>query len=235
LYVQILPLGAHLGAIKALDVCTQRSLVLTAGIDRTARVWDPRSHRCLQSTTFTDVPVGVALHPMGFQALIAFKGHIALFHIMRGALRQSHELPVMGATHLVYSHAGAMFAYATGTLVHYYDAITFELLGQLTYATSPIFRLAWSPDDRVLLTATMDGFVSVFAVDDRTRVMDLCVKHIRQEDVVVSWSAKTGASLPPKCVIGFGSDRIMRVFTYSVRCLLTFRILISRDGGVGFQ
>jgi hypothetical protein len=60
---------------------------------------------------------------------------------MRHSLRKSFELAVRDVTHLCYSHAGAMFAFVVGTVVRYFDAITFAQLGEITHAGAPILRV----------------------------------------------------------------------------------------------
>jgi hypothetical protein len=81
------------------------------------------------------------MHPMGFQVLIGFKDSVALFYVMRQSIRKSHELLVSGASHLSYSHAGALFAYVVGSVVRYHDTITFECMGELNFGRAAIHRV----------------------------------------------------------------------------------------------
>jgi len=126
-------LGLHSGTIVAMDVCLSKPLVATAGADRTVRLWNHARRTCDLRWRAVEEILALALHPTGFQLLVAFKERVRLYSVLMGDLRQLRELPLAKCRELQYAHGGHLFAAAVGISVQVFNALTL----------APLFKVSW--------------------------------------------------------------------------------------------
>jgi WD40 repeat protein len=136
--------GNHIMPIRAADSATDRPIVITIGADHTARIWDYENKKCDLVYSFrNDEPVAVAVHPLGFQTLIAFKDFIRLYNILIDELSPLKELQCKRCHDVKYSNSGHLFAAASHVTIFVYDSISFQILTTLNGHIMPIKSLNW--------------------------------------------------------------------------------------------
>jgi WD40 repeat protein len=83
-------------AIIGLDVCTKKSIFVTAGKDNTVRLWNIQTHQLDLCKEFGEEILSIALHPSGLHLAIGFQDKVRLFHILLDDLRLCTELAIKG-------------------------------------------------------------------------------------------------------------------------------------------
>lgn len=72
-------------------------------------------------------PSALALHPSGFQIVVAFKERTRVYHVLNASLRQARELALKACRFVRYAHGGHVFACAAGLTVRIYRSYTVRL------------------------------------------------------------------------------------------------------------
>ena len=83
-----MPVSSQDNAIIAADTSYQRCMLITIGSDRTARLWNTVTHKCVFIHDLrSDSPTVVSLHHTGNTALIAFKDKIRAYNVLVDKLK----------------------------------------------------------------------------------------------------------------------------------------------------
>jgi cilia- and flagella-associated protein 57 len=163
-------------SVVALATCPRKPILVSAGADRTLRVWShlksyPGSN--LPADThpevelvkrFSESIVSIALHPSGMHLLVGFESGLQLMNLLMEDVRPVKDLPIRRCAALSFSNGGHLFAAANGANVSVYDTYTCGLISKLQGHTDTVTALAWSPDDQFLITASVDSTVRRWAV-----------------------------------------------------------------------
>ncbi len=187
------PRPAQSHGITGLDTCLRKPLFVTAGSDKTVRIWNytgitqaersvaggdvdggaggpgggsgtelaPALEVCHR---FHDTPTCVALHPNGFHVVVGFESSVQLCAIMLDGLKVVKELPVRQAVQVRFSHGGAFFAVAAAAAVNVYATFTCAPVCVLRGHADRVLSIAWSRDDRNVVTVGKDGMVARWSV-----------------------------------------------------------------------
>jgi len=146
--------------------------IVSASADRTVRVWEADSGRELSRYTgHRDDVWALALSPDG--ALVAsgsLDRTVQVWGRLGGhqySLYDTHEAPI---TCLAWSHAGDLIAsgssgsHAAPASVRLWEVASGQTVGHAAQQ-SPVFGLAFSPDDATLATGALAGQVCVYALE----------------------------------------------------------------------
>lgn len=115
--------------IIAADSSYQKPTLLTIGSDRTARLWNTNTMKCMFVHDLKiDSATAIALHHTGGQALIAFKDKLRVYHVLVDKLKMFRDVLVKNCRDVKYSHGGKYFAAAASVNVFLYDATRFTQL-----------------------------------------------------------------------------------------------------------
>jgi len=187
------------GDVLAISTCGARSLVATASSDHTVSIWShfrasPKASPCAIRHTFHELPVALAFHPNGYQILIGFGTHIALFHILRHSIKLSYSFQLYTRTvtplHIKYSHAGHKVAIATGVHVFIYRALDFALLQHLAGNNGLIHGLEWSSTDDVVATCNGEGAIIAWELSSGNKIYNHVDRGVEFHTMVLDWGRR---------------------------------------------
>lgn len=176
-------LTAHSGQIKRISIDAKEKFVVTASIDKTARVWDLENGDLIQKLR---VPIGtdslgkiyaVSISPDG--ELIAAAGltgrphlggyAIYIFNRIDGQIiDRIGELPSV-INHLAFSHDGSLLVATFGRNggVKVFNGKTFNLIGEDTHYEAATYWAEFDKNKRIV-TASLDGYLRLYETDYST-------------------------------------------------------------------
>jgi cilia- and flagella-associated protein 57 len=163
--------GFHFGAIHAMDICLQRPIVVTAGADKTIRVWNYLRGRCdVVHNIKVEEAHAVACHPAGFQVLAGFKERVRVYGILLDDLKPVKELPIKHCRELKYAAGGHMFACALGITVSLYSSTTLQSIATFTGHIGIVRCLVFTRSDRILYSTGVDGNIHAWDLVSMTKI-----------------------------------------------------------------
>ena len=196
----LLPGGFHMPvgqdvAIVAADASYQRSMIITIGNDRTARMWNTVTHKCVFIHDLrSDSPTAVALHHTGNTVLVAFKDKIRVYHVLVDKLKLYRDVLVKNCKDIKYSNGGKYFAAAASVNVFLYDASRYTQLMNFQGHMMTVKCLYWSANDDVLFSAGMDGNVYGWPLFSSERI-DIMTASSRSSAIISMSSFSNSAPL----------------------------------------
>jgi cilia- and flagella-associated protein 57 len=164
--------GFHDGTIIAADMAFHRSLLVTVGADETARIWNFESMKCELVHRFppSENPIGVAIHPSGFQVVVSFKEKVRLYNVFMDKLKMFQEAASKSLKELRFSNSGQYWAAASSINVIVFDTATFSQLLCFQGHMMAVKRIFWGPGDHVLFSAGNDGNVYGWSLESDNRI-----------------------------------------------------------------
>ena len=118
----------HDGPIVGLSLAVRKPIVATAGAaDKSVRVWNFKDYSLDILKVFPEEPVGVTLHPGGFQIAVGFADKVKLMNIVTSELRALRDIVIKGSRELKFSHGGHLLACVNNSSIHVYKTYTGEL------------------------------------------------------------------------------------------------------------
>lgn len=193
----------HSGAVCAVAWSPDGTRLATGGFDHTARIWDADSGTQLMALAGHGADISaVAWCPDGTRlATTSDDGLVRIWDLATGetnALLRGHSNPVRGTA---WSTDGSRLATTDADQTRIWDVVTcVTLVGVPGQASS----VAWSPDDRRIVTAGVDPSVRIWdAVTGR--LLDTLTGHTDMVDAV-AWSPDGG-----RLATGSG-DRSVRIW-----------------------
>lgn len=157
--------GCHDQPIIAIDMAYQRALSATISLDNTLRVWNYDTLKCEVVHDFrAEEPAALAMHPSGFQLIVAFKEKLKLYNILMDKLKFFKETTAKNCRDVQFSHGGQYFAATSAINVLIFDTKTFSQLISLQGHMMSVKRLYWGPNDNILFSAGADGNVYGWSV-----------------------------------------------------------------------
>jgi len=162
-------------SVVALATCVRKPLFVSAGADRTIRVWShlkspagaPHADRHPEVELvkrFSESIYSLAMHPSGLHLAVGFESGLQLMNLLMEDIRPVKDVPIRRCGAVAFSNGGALFAAASGANVSVYSAYTAAAVAKLQGHTDSVTALAWSPDDQFLVTASADSTVRRWAV-----------------------------------------------------------------------
>eukprot|EP00756_Hemistasia_phaeocysticola_P029885 Hpha_TRINITY_DN16260_c0_g10::TRINITY_DN16260_c0_g10_i1::g.12947::m.12947 len=166
-----LPIGFHQEMVTGVDVCIQRSVLVTSSLDGHIRVWNYAKKRVEIDYYAGEKVYSVAVHPAGHVIAAGLQRMVAFFVVLSNDLHRCHELPaVKQCRELRYSPGGQYIACVANppyVRISVYDAYTFLPLGYresasgfaLTGHSAAVQSVCWSRNDNTLYSAGFEGAI----------------------------------------------------------------------------
>ncbi|KXZ44685.1 hypothetical protein GPECTOR_63g14 [Gonium pectorale] len=173
-------------------------LAAASADDRQLRVWHYEARRCVASLTLDEEPSCLDMHPGGQLLLLGLFDKIRMYHILLDALEPVFEAPLKRASVVRFSTGGALFA-AVGRnnaiLLHatYHGQ---PQLAALRGHASPVTDLAFSADDRMLVSTGTGGAVYFWDLATHTRLVEM--EHVDKQAAfssVVMYNREAGGAV----------------------------------------
>jgi WD40 repeat protein len=115
-----------------------------------------------------ETPTAVALHPAGHLIAIGLETSVQLCALVLGAaqpvVKPLKDFPLWAAASMHFSYGGSMLAIGAGTMVVVVSTWTGATIATLRGHADKVVAVAWSRDDKCLITASRDGVVFRWAV-----------------------------------------------------------------------
>lgn len=177
----------HIDSIIDISVCAWKTLVMTASKDHTIRIWNYDTMKLeFIKKYLIDIRV-VALHPSGMFAAIGFTDVLRLVQIQLNDLKIIKSLNYPMSTVMKFSHRGHYLAVGCEKIIAIISVFTFESVMSLKGHNQGILSLAWSQDDRYLVSSGREGSVYEWDINNNgQRVNELVQKGTLYNDISVS-------------------------------------------------
>jgi len=188
--------------ITGIDVCVWKPVAITAGADKSVRVWNYRDRTLELTKYFSRDAQSVALHPSGLYCLLGFMDALKLASIFVNDIRPFLEINIKNCQECRFSHGGQFFAAVNGSVVQVFATYSGEMLTTLKGHSGKIRSLAWKAGDRKIVTASMDGNVFVWNVMKGVKEGEYSIPHIAWQCCACSNDMSGGMVV--------GSDSILR-------------------------
>jgi cilia- and flagella-associated protein 57 len=110
----------HSEAITGIQTCLKRQILLTAGKDRTLRVWNYYSTSASNTISLSiceptfDEVLALALHPTGNYFVAAFNALARCYNIFPKQVKAYHDLPIKSCKEMKFSQFGNLLACQDG-------------------------------------------------------------------------------------------------------------------------
>jgi WD40 repeat protein/serine/threonine protein kinase len=207
--------AGHIKQVRAVAFAPDARRAFSVGEDRSIRIWDVQSGRCLKNLrTFNFVPVAGALSPDGSLAATAY-GEVFktldFWDLDRGTLRfKSQGMAVLGVCFSQESTYAA--AFGTKGRIRILETASGNIVGELVDAGAPISAMAFLGGGTSLAIGREDGSLSMCAWATGEEVMRIsaqrgmiCHIHVdasngrmmtgSADETVRLWNARTGEEI----------------------------------------
>jgi cilia- and flagella-associated protein 57 len=185
---RMLPIGFHNDVVSAVDVCVQKSFVVTGSLDKTIRVWNFMRQKVEFIKTFDEEVLCLALHPTGLRMLVGFKGNLRLYNVLADDLHFCTEFPIKPCHEVRFSNGGQMFAAVVAHRILIFNSYDFQCTAQLSGHAVMIRSICWSLNDQLLTSADLNGIAYTWNIDTQKRVdiddvrKNVCYNCVKYED-----------------------------------------------------
>ncbi|CUG89431.1 WD40 repeat-containing protein, putative [Bodo saltans] len=185
---RMLPIGFHNDVVSAVDVCVQKSFVVTGSLDKTIRVWNFMRQKVEFIKTFDEEVLCLALHPTGLRMLVGFKGNLRLYNVLAEDLHFCTEFPIKPCHEVRFSNGGQMFAAVVAHRILIFNSYDFQCTAQLSGHAVMIRSICWSLNDQLLTSADLNGIAYTWNIDTQKRVdiddvrKNVCYNCVKYED-----------------------------------------------------
>lgn len=176
----------HIDSIIDLSVCSWKTIAMTASKDHTVRIWNYETMKVeLLKKFLIDISV-VALHPSGMFAAIGFTDVLRLMQIQLKDLKTTRSFNYPMCSVLKFSNRGHLLAAGCEKVIAVICVFTFETVLSLK-GHNGILSLAWSTDDRFLVSSGREGSVYEWNISNGgERVNELVQKGTLYKSIAVS-------------------------------------------------
>ena len=147
------PETAFQGAILGMDVCIRKPLVVTCGVDKSARVWNYVEKTCALCKWFNEEAYSIAFHPSGFHLIIGQSDKLRLMNLLMEDMKTYKDIPIKQCRECRFSNGGQYFA-AVNTnatnAIQVYKTYTCELIETLRGHNNKAGQIAASSNEVTL-------------------------------------------------------------------------------------
>mmetsp|Transcript_108172 Transcript_108172/g.186736 ORF Transcript_108172/g.186736 Transcript_108172/m.186736 type:complete len:1368 (-) Transcript_108172:213-4316(-) len=164
-----LPIGFHHDMVTAIDVCVQKSIVVTAALDKSVHVWNYLKKQLEVVKTFDEEALSVACHPTGLRVVIGFKYRMCMFNLLVNDLHLCSDFPVKNCREVRFSHGGQYFAAVVVNRILIFSTYNFDCIGSLQGHSSMVKSICWTKNDTGLVSAGFEGAVYEWKIDGMKR------------------------------------------------------------------
>eukprot|EP01065_Artemidia_motanka_P016450 TRINITY_DN20120_c0_g1_i1.p1 TRINITY_DN20120_c0_g1~~TRINITY_DN20120_c0_g1_i1.p1 ORF type:complete len:1373 (+),score=591.17 TRINITY_DN20120_c0_g1_i1:104-4222(+) len=160
-----LTVGFHSDVVTGVDVCIQKSIIVTSSMDRHVRVWNFMKKRIEVDSQFDEEVMCVGCHPSGLRIIMGFKYRISMYNVLVDDLQFCQDFPVKHCKELRFSQGGHLFAAAVVTKIYIFHTYNFNCVASLTGHQSMVKSLCWTHNDQFILSAGFEGAVIEWRVE----------------------------------------------------------------------
>lgn len=186
----------HIEGVTGIDTCVRKPLVASCSTDRTVRLWN-YSDKCTEIVRqFPEEAYSCAIHPNGLSLLVGQGDKLRLMTILLDDLRMVKDFAIKSCRECRFSNGGSMFAAVNGNTIQIYNTYTCENIGILRGHNGKVRSIAWSADDRRIVSAGLDGAVYEWDVLNFKRVGENVLK-VAASPALLSWSSLPLPPAPP--------------------------------------
>lgn len=159
-------------SVISVAACIRKPMFVTTGADNTVRLWNysqylgpasnlpPDTVPTLELVKrFRETPMATALHPSGLLVVVGFESTLQLMNILMDDIKPIKDFAMRGVTSVAFSHGGQFFAAANSATLSIMETYTGSVLRTLRGHSDRISSLAWSADDRTLVSSGRDGII----------------------------------------------------------------------------
>jgi cilia- and flagella-associated protein 57 len=194
--------------ITGIDVCVWKPIVITAGVDKSVRVWNYHDRTSELVTKFQREVHSVALHPSGLYCLLGFPEGLKLCSIFVNDIRPFFEVNIKSCHECRFSWGGSYFAAVSNSLVQVHATYSGELVSTLKGHSGKVKSIAWKSGDRRIVTSSIDGSIIVWNVMRG-------LKEAEHNQLRVSFHCCVVSTDMMSCLAA-GSDAVVRHFEIPV-------------------
>eukprot|EP01063_Lacrimia_lanifica_P035883 TRINITY_DN695_c0_g2_i1.p1 TRINITY_DN695_c0_g2~~TRINITY_DN695_c0_g2_i1.p1 ORF type:complete len:1359 (+),score=645.67 TRINITY_DN695_c0_g2_i1:82-4158(+) len=160
---RLLPVGFHNDTVTGIDVCVQRSVIVTASEGGHVRIWNFVKKRMELRKHFkdaaTDGVYSVSINPSGDRLLVGFKYKLCMYTILRDSLHFCQEFSMKQCKQVRFSNGGQYFAAVVVNRIYIFNAYSFEPMGHLPDHSSVVKSFCWSRNDQLIISAGFEGAI----------------------------------------------------------------------------
>jgi WD40 repeat protein len=210
----------HTGAIAALALVPDGTMLITGGNDKTVRVWEATSGKQLRSFQGHMAPLtAVAARGDGKQLASASEdGAIRIWDLSNEDEHRAMTEATDSLWAVAFSPDGKRVAAAgSDRAIRVYDPETGKVEATLTGAKSPITSLAFFPDSNRLAAAGGDQTLVVWDVAKQKAIKELAGHESAILSVAVADDGKVLTASADKTVRGFSADGDKAAWTWAAR------------------
>ena len=164
-----LPIGFHSDIVTAIDVCIQKSIVVTAALDKNVRVWNFLKKQLEAVKCFDEEALSIACHPTGLRLVIGFKYRMCMFNLLVNDLHLCSDFPVKNCREVRFSTGGQYFAAVIVNRILIFSTYNFDCIGSLQGHSSMVKSICWTKNDTGLVSAGFEGAVYEWKIDGMKR------------------------------------------------------------------
>ena len=196
----------HCREITALDVCSNKPLLVTVSLDRSVRIWDYEEKHLVQSKEFPEDGLSVAMHPTSYFLLVGFSDKLRMLTVMLDDLKPIKEIPIKNCRCVKFASGGHVFAACHNNNVQLYDTYSCELLYNMRGHSARVKSVFFAERDHTLYSAGLDGGVHKWSTVNGARDAEV-------GSVVKGCSYNAVCCDSQGLVICAGHDNKLRVYT----------------------
>jgi len=150
---------SHKGPVAAISSCAYKPMLVSCGSeDRTVIVWDYSRQCSVLSSEFNENLTDVSFHPSGDLVAVASSDKLYLLAATVDSLVGRAQWPLFNCLSIQFSNGGH-FLVAASHIITFINPYTQEIIATLRGHTGLIQSLAWSQDDKRLVSSGSDGMV----------------------------------------------------------------------------
>uniref|UniRef100_A0A061RT72 Wd repeat-containing protein 65-like n=2 Tax=Tetraselmis sp. GSL018 TaxID=582737 RepID=A0A061RT72_9CHLO len=176
----------HVESVTGVDTCVRKPIVATCSSDHSVRLWNHSERGAELIRQFPEEAFSVAMHPSGLSLLVGHGDKLRLMTVLLDDMRMVKEFPIKSCRECKFNHGGSMFAAVNGNTVQIYNTYTCENVGNLRGHNGKVRSVAWSADDRFIVSAGLDGAVYEWDVLSFKRVRENVLKGCNYSCVTCS-------------------------------------------------
>ena len=178
--------GHHTQGVTGVDLCVRKPLAVTCSSDKSVRVWNYLDKADEICKFFAEEAHSVAFHPSGLHVLVGFSDKLRLCNLLVDDIRPYREFSIKGCRECSFSNGGKYFAAVNGPVIQVYNMYTCENVGNCRGHGGKVTGIAFSSDDKRLLSTGLDGAVYEWSLSTFQREKENVIKSNEYASVAVA-------------------------------------------------